>query len=159
MTTTANIASGQEILWFGDTLVAIHVPSTAGRDGLCVVEHRMPFGDSPPLHVHRNEDEVFHILEGEMRFRVDGRDHIAGAGETVLAPKGITHTYRVESVSGARCLTITRGTDFETLVRTMGRPADRPAIPPHTEVTPQMVAALSACAAENGIDIVGPPLT
>jgi uncharacterized cupin superfamily protein len=33
-----------------------------------VLEHRVPHGDSPPLHVHRNEDEVFHVLEGELRF-------------------------------------------------------------------------------------------
>ncbi|WP_234818672.1 cupin domain-containing protein [Sinorhizobium fredii] len=47
----------------------------------------MPYADSPPLHVHRREDEVFHILEGRMRFHIDGRERIAGAGETVIAPK------------------------------------------------------------------------
>lgn len=158
MTIVTNIDQGAEFLWFNDTLIAIHLSSGAGRDGICVVEHRMPYGDSPPLHVHRNEDEVFHILEGKMRFRVDGRDRLASAGETVLAPKGLPHTYRVESSVGVRCLTITRGSDFETMLRQAGRPAGRPELPPHTEVTPAMIAALTDVCANNGIDIVGAPL-
>lgn len=158
MTMTTKITQGAELFWFGDTLVAIHLSSTAGHDGLCLVEHRIPHGDSPPLHVHRNEDEVFHVLEGKMRFRVDGRDRVATPGETVLAPKGLPHTYRVESPDGARCLTITRGADFETMLRNMGRPTGLPELPPRSTPTPETIAALSDCAARNGIDIVGPPL-
>lgn len=158
MTMTAAVNSSPESLWFNDTLVTIRVSAAAGRDGICVVEHHMPYGDSPPLHVHRNEDEVFHILEGTMRFRVDGADRVAKSGETVIAPKGVPHTYRAESASGVRCLTITRGADFESLLRSMSRPAAQMALPPHTDVTPEMIGALSEAAARNGIDIVGPPL-
>ena len=122
MTMTPGTITGKELLWFNNTLVAIHVSSTAGEDGICVVEHRMPYGDSPPLHVHRREDEVFHILNGRLRFQIDGRERIADAGETVIAPKGLPHTYRVESREGANTLTITRGADFETLLRQAGRP-------------------------------------
>ncbi|WP_244560062.1 cupin domain-containing protein [Ensifer aridi] len=118
----------------------------------------MPYGDSPPLHVHRREDEVFHILEGRMRFNIDGHERIAVAGETAVAPKGLPHTFRVESREGARCLTVTRGSDFETLLRQMGRPAKRPELPPQAAPTPEIIAALTQCCAKNGIDIVGAPL-
>jgi len=60
MTMTSGTITGKELFWFNNTLVAIQISSHAGADGICVVEHRMPHGDSPPLHVHRNEDEVFH---------------------------------------------------------------------------------------------------
>lgn len=149
---------GKELLWFNNTLVAIQVSSADGDDGICVIEHRQPYGDSAPLHVHRNEDEVFHIVEGRIRFVVDGRERIASAGETVLAPKGLPHTYKVESQEGAHILTVTRGLDFETMVRKASRPAERAELPPAAVPTPEMIERLTRLCVENGIDIVGPPM-
>ena len=158
MTMINTSITGKELLWFNNTLVAIQVSSADGEDGICVVEHRQPYGDSAPLHVHRNEDEVFHILEGRIFFVIDGRERVAGAGETVLAPKGLPHTYRVESREGAHTLTVTRGSDFETMLRKASRPAERPDLPPLAAPTPQTIEMLTRLCAENGIDIVGPPL-
>ena len=158
MTMTSGTITGKELLWFNNTLVAIQISSHAGADGICVVEHRMPHGDSAPLHVHRNEDEVFHVLEGRLRFQIDGHERIAVAGETVIAPKGLPHTYRVESPEGARSLTVTCGSDFETILRRASRPAERPELPLQMEPTPEIIAALVQLCASNGIDIVGLPL-
>jgi quercetin dioxygenase-like cupin family protein len=158
MNAIAKIKSAGEALWFGNTLVSIKLASDNGDDGVCVIEHWMPFGESPPLHVHRNEDEIFHILEGRMRFSVDGREITATAGETVLAPKGIPHTFRVESEAGAHCLTVTRGIDFESMVRQASRPAERADLPAPLPPSDAMIEFLVKICAENGIDIVGPPL-
>lgn len=158
MTAMTNIKSAVPALWFGNTLVTINLSASQGTDGICVVEHRMPFGESPPLHVHRNEDEVFHILSGTMRFRVDGRDMVAAAGQTVIAPKGLPHSFRVESPEGAHCLTITQGADFETMLRAASRPAQGATLPPQGAPTADAIALLTRLAGENGIDIVGPPL-
>lgn len=148
-----------ELFWFKGTLVNIRLSWSAGEDRVSVVEHYMPYGESPPLHIHRNEDEVFHILEGKMRIRIDGKESIAHAGDTVLAPKGIPHSFRVESRDGARCLTITSGGDFENMIREMGRPALNAGLPPQIEATPAMIAALQEACARNGIDIIGAPLS
>ncbi|MGO4834241.1 cupin domain-containing protein [Rhizobiaceae sp. 2RAB30] len=156
---TSATPQGVETLWFKGTLVTICLSSQAGQDGISVLEHTMPFGESPPLHIHRNEDEVFHILEGTMRFHLDGKDIIRHSGETVIAPKGLPHSFRVESPQGARCLTITAGRDFEQVVREMGDPAGFAGLPPAMEPTPEMIAALVKCCARNGIDVVGAPLS
>ena len=116
-------------LWFLNTRVTIRVSYTDGADGISVLEHWAPHGDSPPLHVHEHEDEIFHILEGEFRFRVGDRDLRARAGETLLDPKGVPHTYRIESPEGGRWLTITSGQEFERFVRAFGRPAERDGLP------------------------------
>lgn len=158
MTVHTTTAAAGELLWFKGTLVNIHLASRAGADGIFVMEHWMPYGESPPLHIHRNEDEVFHVLEGTMRFHVDGKDVVAHKGQTVLAPKGLPHSFRVESPAGARCLTITTGSDFETMVRQMGEPAPAAKLPPRIDPTPEMIDALAEACARNGIDIVGPPL-
>jgi uncharacterized cupin superfamily protein len=51
-------------LWFQNSLVTIRVSMSEGQDGMSVLEHRVPYGFSPPLHLHRAEDEVLHVLEG-----------------------------------------------------------------------------------------------
>ena len=125
MSTTAAPTATTD-LWFLDNLVSIRVARADGSDGVSILDHRGPMGSSPPLHIHRNEDEIFHILEGDFRFSLAGQIRRARPGDIFLAPKGIPHTYRIDSPSGGRCLTITAHGDFEHFVRAVGRPAHAP---------------------------------
>src|SRR5256885_1001180 len=77
----AGSADGKEQLWFLNTLVTMAVGHEQGADGISVVESVGPRGDTAPLHVHRTEDEVFHVLEGAPRpGGVGGRlDHASNA--------------------------------------------------------------------------------
>lgn len=98
------------------------------------------------------------MLEGEVRYRVGGQEHRASAGETLLTPKGIPHTYRAESAE-ARMLTITRG-EFETFIRAFGRPAERQGLPDSLgPPTPEHAEALARACRQFGIELVGPPLS
>ena len=60
-------------------------------------------GFDPPAHVHANEDEVFHILEGHASFRIGERVVSAGPGDTVWLPRGVPHAPRFDS-EVVRCL-------------------------------------------------------
>lgn len=146
-----------ENLWFLNTLVSIHVPHAGGADGVSVLESRAPRGDSPPLHVHQ-EDEIFHVLEGDLLLMLGDAKRRASAGQTVLAPKGVPHTYRVES-DEARWLVVTARGDFERFVRSISRPAPGAELPePSGAPTEDEVAALAAASSAHGIELVGPPL-
>jgi quercetin dioxygenase-like cupin family protein len=149
-------ASGH--LWFLNTLVKVRIAHDAGQDGITVLEHHVPFGDSPPLHIHRTEDEVLQILAGEFRFRVNGVESRAGAGETVFTPKGTPHTYRAESAGGGQMLTITARGDFARFVQAMARPAETVGLPPANIPTAEAIQLLKQKALQYGIEIVGPPL-
>lgn len=47
-----------------------------------------------PLHLHRNDDEAWYVLEGTLCVRV-GNDVVeAKAGSAVFVPRGTPHTYR-----------------------------------------------------------------
>jgi quercetin dioxygenase-like cupin family protein len=152
-----SVVADHRKLWFLNTHVTIRVSSQDGSDGISVLEHRASQGDSPPLHIHHDEDEIFHVLEGEVRYRVGDQERLARAGETLLTPKGIPHTYRVESAE-ARMLTITRG-EFENFVRAFARPAEREGLPdPSGPPTPEQAEALARACRQFGIDLVGPPL-
>jgi mannose-6-phosphate isomerase-like protein (cupin superfamily) len=151
-------ATSTQQLWFLNALVTVRVPHHEGEDGISVLESLAPHGESPPLHVHQTEDEVFHVLEGELRVHAGDTEVTIGAGETILGPKGVPHTYRVESPEGARWLVITRRGDFERFVRALSRPAERPEPPTPRPPTPEQANALAAAAREHRIELVGPPL-
>ena len=57
--------------------------------------------DSGPsyLHIHRSDDEAWHVLEGSLRFIFPDREVDAPAGTTVFVPAGSPHTYRVAGPS------------------------------------------------------------
>ncbi|MFC3078434.1 cupin domain-containing protein [Phenylobacterium terrae] len=145
-------------LWFLNTRVRFLRSSATGADGLSVQEHRLPFGDSPPLHVHEREDEIFHILEGTIRFKVGDDEVTAGPGQSLIGPKGVPHSFRVESPEGARMLVMSVGPDFEGLIRDVGRPAETDGLPEPMEPTPQMQADLARLAAARRIALIGPPM-
>jgi quercetin dioxygenase-like cupin family protein len=147
-------------LWFFNTLVHLRVSAADGHDGMCVLEHHAPHGDSPPAHIHRDEDEVFHILDGEVTFQLAGRQLRLAKGDTIVAPRGIPHTYRVESTDGGRWLTMTCNQSFERFVRSVGRPAARDALPaPSPPPSPEQLDTLADLARDCGIEFVGPPLS
>lgn len=146
-------------LWFQDQLATIRVPMSEGQDGISIIEYRAPYGFSPPLHLHRTADEVFHVLEGQLRMKVKDQEHQLGPGDILLGPKGIPHTFRVESKQGTRYLTIAVGGDFERFLRAVSRPAERPELPvPAGPPSADAIQTMRADAAKYGIEVVGPPL-
>ena len=77
-------------------------PFSASGNSFSVHEWR---GSGPAtLHVHRSDDEAWHILKGELTFRYSDRTETIGAGETVFVPAGMPHTY--SAGAGARYLII-----------------------------------------------------
>jgi quercetin dioxygenase-like cupin family protein len=104
----------------------------------------IPAGDMPPLHVHRREAEGFYVIDGHLTLYLPGRTIELGPGEFALAPRDVPHTYRVGD-EPARVLVTSTPSGFERFVAAIA------ALP---EVDP---AALTAVAAEHGIEILGPP--
>src|SRR5438094_6370498 len=85
------------LIWFVGNVgrVLVSHDDTEGR--MSVVETRGTRGQMPPLHVHHTDDEVFHVIEGELTVYRGAEVARLGAGDTALAPRGLPHTYRIES--------------------------------------------------------------
>jgi quercetin dioxygenase-like cupin family protein len=147
-------ASSVAPLWFIDGLVHIHVSGedTGGRYSL--LENHVPQGDMPPLHVHHDEDEVFHVLDGEVTLFVPGQEVLLATGDTFRAPRDIPHTYRVESAT-ARLLVFCAPARFDGFVRAVSEVAPAEELPPPGR--PFDPDAFAATAAEHGIELLGPP--
>jgi quercetin dioxygenase-like cupin family protein len=75
-----------------------------------VLEQQVPAGHGPLLHVHRQETEIFYILEGQFELTIGGQKVAAPAGALAVGPRDIPHTFRnVGPTTGRLLLTIIPG--------------------------------------------------
>jgi quercetin dioxygenase-like cupin family protein len=50
-----------------------------------------PGSPGPRPHLHRNHEEAFYVLEGELTVRGEARTIAAPAGSVVVVPRGVVH--------------------------------------------------------------------
>ncbi len=96
-------------------------------------------GVEPPLHVHRNEDEWYYLLEGTVTFHVGEQTYRGQIGATVFFPRGIPHTFTIESES-ARMLLLNAPGGFERMF----------------ELAPSTPEEAIAALARYDVEVVGP---
>jgi mannose-6-phosphate isomerase-like protein (cupin superfamily) len=143
--------------WYMGHLFEYLLEPAATDGALALVRATCRRGYDPPAHVHRDEDEVFYILEGTASFLIGDEVVTAGPGETVWLPRGVVHAPRMDT-DVVRCLIgITPGENVK-LFQEFSFPAREHALPPEGEALPDFEAHGNRMA-ELGIDIVGPPLT
>ena len=55
-------------------------------------------GSGPPyLHVHHEDDEAWHVIEGKLTFKFHNRTVTVTKGTTVFVPAGTPHTYLADT--------------------------------------------------------------
>ena len=132
MNIAAKIRPSSSVSWMGtDYSISLTARDSAGLVG--VFEGRVPAGDGPPVHIHHNEDEVLHVLEGQYEFWLDGAVSRGGPGSSVFLPRGVPHTFRVVGDRPGRNLAIVTPGGFENFfLEAAGRdlqiPRDMPAL-------------------------------
>lgn len=117
---------------------------------LSLVEQVIPAGFASPWHLHRDEDESFYVIDGEVTVNLDGRWVRLGAGDYAFGPRGVPHGFRIEGSAPARILLMTTGGRFAAFIEEASTPADEAA------PAPPDLAALAAAAERNGLAILGP---
>lgn len=62
-------------------------------------------GEDIPWHNHKNEDELFYIVEGSLLFEVEGQEPFTmRAGDLYIVPRGVNH--RVSSAEECKIMLI-----------------------------------------------------
>jgi quercetin dioxygenase-like cupin family protein len=154
MANTLSAPPAPQPLWFIDNLAEVHLDGEQTGGAWSLVELSGRRGDMPPLHVHRNEDEAFYVLDGELRVWVGDAELVVPAGRAAFAPRDVPHTYRVTSES-ARWLALANSAGFERFVRAVAEPAPAAQIPPAGRE--HDAAVLAQIAAAHDIELLGPP--
>jgi mannose-6-phosphate isomerase-like protein (cupin superfamily) len=142
-------------VWFLETHMTLKATSaqTAGTFG--VIDNRARAGFSPPMHVHRREDEAFYVLEGRLTVACGHERFEAGPGSFVFLPRDVPHTFLVGADEPARMLTMIFPGGFEQFFVDGGHPALDDTIP---ALDPADFETINALNAEYGVENVGPPL-
>ena len=87
--------------WGVTVKVLLTAADTGGRYG--VIEYvAPPTGLGPPLHLHREMEESFHMQEGTIHFRLGDQTVAAGPGTFVHVPAGVPHAFWNEGPGPAR---------------------------------------------------------
>ncbi len=120
---------------------------TGGAYSLLEVEMT---GDGPPKHIHKNEDEAFYVLEGEVKFLLGETTSIAKAGSFVLVPRGTVHAWCRAGQEPAKVLALFSPPGFEQFFDE--------AVDLDVTDTEAFVAKAEELAEKYNMEIVGPPL-
>lgn len=121
--------------------------------GLHAVELQLPPGESSPWHVHHDEDEWFHLIEGEVEVLVGDSRTVLGAGGFAFGPRDVPHGFRVISATPARLVLLTVGGRFSDFVAENSEPIEDGGT---ADAAAPDIARLVASAARYGQEILGP---
>jgi quercetin dioxygenase-like cupin family protein len=117
-------------------------------DQCAVFENISQPGAGPPLHIHDLEDEFFYIVEGAVKFSINGKETTLGPGGFVCAARGSTHTFKNIGSAPSRMIICCTPAGLE-------RPFREASALSKTDITPERIGEIFA---RYGVRIVGPPL-
>lgn len=97
----------QPIVKIGQLEIRYLIDGTVSGAGSGMFELLVPPGARvPPPHSHSNNEEILYVLEGTLRYSVDGEIRDLKAGERMYTPRGSVHAFSNPHDSSARALII-----------------------------------------------------
>ncbi|GEL22617.1 cupin [Pseudonocardia sulfidoxydans NBRC 16205] len=126
-----------------------HLLAAAGDTGgaISVVELVIRAGEGPGLHVHGRDHEIWYVLDGDFRFRLDDDVVARSTGGFVFGPRGVPHTFRNDGGTDGRLLVVSTPSGLEEFFLDWTAAGE-----------PEGLEALAASARLAGVEFVGPPL-
>lgn len=139
-----SVDEGDAFFWLG-SLTINKVGGRSTKGGLDIVDHRVPAGYSPPRHMHRDQDEIFYVLEGQFTFECGDQTWQAMPGSLGFLPRNVPHGFTVSDDGPGRTLLINSPAGFAEVISELGEPASEWAIPgPNVAMPdPAMIKAIS----------------
>lgn len=97
-----------------------------------LMEVGLPTHAGPPPH-HHPWDEAYYVVEGEVKFILDGKERLVKAGDFIYAPAGTLHGFSGASAKPARMLVFDAPAHTEAFFREVDRevkgPSDMAKVP------------------------------
>ena len=96
----------QRVLQVLGEAITVKIDGEQTEGKYAVIEVVSPIGGGPPLHLHRHEDEVIYVLEGEVEFQRGDRRFLAKPGSTVFLSRDVPHTFRNVGTTPSKVLAV-----------------------------------------------------
>jgi mannose-6-phosphate isomerase-like protein (cupin superfamily) len=100
-----------------DIVVKIDAEQTNGA--YSVFELTVPSEVGTGLHIDKDWDEFWHVIEGNFVFTLNGERKELKAGEFAYGPKGIPHSFRNFGKTTGKLLMVTTPSGLEQFFRTV----------------------------------------
>jgi quercetin dioxygenase-like cupin family protein len=145
---------GGDSVWLVGDRITVKLTSEDTGGVYSLAEEISPPQGGPPPHIHRREDEVLYVLEGEVEFLL-GEDTItADSGSCVHVPRGALHTFKNVGTSPSRVLVFFSPGGFEKFFLEAGEPAPEGSSPSEGEPD---VGRIVEIGQKYGFEIPPPP--
>jgi mannose-6-phosphate isomerase-like protein (cupin superfamily) len=131
----------------GLATIKARAETTGGRFG--AIENVIAPNQGPPLHRHLEQDEMFFVLDGAVRYVLGDETVDVQMGSFVYIPRGTPHCFVNSGPEPARLLVMFTPAGIERYFEEHAK------LPPG----PQDPAAIQEIARASGMEILGPPLT
>jgi quercetin dioxygenase-like cupin family protein len=90
-----------------------------------LMEVALPPEAGPPPHTHP-WDEAYYVIEGEVRFLIEGQEQVVRGGDFIYAPGGTLHGFKGNSPTTARLLIFDAPAHAESFFREVEREVNAP---------------------------------
>ncbi len=140
-----------KLMWAGRTVFDVVLGGAETGGMVSLLDQWGKRGDVTPMHIHRNESEIFYVLEGGITAWSGDDVHELDAGGAVYLPPGRPHAFGIRTEE-ARLITVC-GPTFASFVTAAGVPMTDGG----SATWDFDVDRIMSAAAEHDIDIVGPP--
>ena len=142
-------------VWYNGSLMTFLTTGEDTQGRFALIEAVGRKGNAPPPHIHRREDEIFYVLEGELAVSVGDRTMKAVPGTMVFLPRNVQHSFTIESEQ-MRMLILLTPAGFEGWFKELSVPAPAMTLPPATEVAYEDVQRMLEVAPRYGLEFVLP---
>jgi quercetin dioxygenase-like cupin family protein len=113
---------------------------------LLALQTSAPPGEGPPLHTHTREEETIYVVSGDFRWQLGDELSDAPPGSFAFIPRGVAHTWQNIGEQPGMILVTFMPAGMEGFFERLSR---------MKEFDPE---EFRAAAAEQGTEVVGPPL-
>lgn len=115
------------VLWVLGTRQRFLVDGAATGGRFSLVETYAPAcHPGPPPHIHDDAEETFHVLGGALKVLVGDKTIIARAGDTLIVPRGVLHTFSNPFLTACSALVHLSPAGFEQFFAEIGVPPVSP---------------------------------
>lgn len=161
MTTEKNISTidngqGQSLSVVGDTYrILISGEQTAGN--YAVIDMLVPPGGGPGPHAHKDIQEMFYVVDGEIEFKMEGGKYIAKKGSFVNIPLGgKVHCFKNKTGNIAHLLCTVVPAGLDVFFQEIGKPVKTGTFLPPPMLSIEELNKLKAIAEKHGQKLYPP---
>jgi len=115
----------EEMLSVAGNTITVKIGGEQTSDAYSVFELSVPPGVGAGLHIDKDWNEFWHVLEGTFAFTLDGKQIELKAGGFAHGPKGIPHSFKNVGEARGKLVMVTMPSGLEKFFKSIGEASSK----------------------------------